>query len=289
MPAKNRNCCSVLRDNQIQEYLDGGLPPAQVQELQAHLTVCTACNASMAQARAADEALRQAALSLPVAGDLYAGFAEKLAASQPRRMGLRLTTGSWAGVSASLAMAACALAFWAHQAQVTRGSDSISLAINQPVPPAASQQSNIARLPLNSEALGYPMADRAKMPAASEPVHASNYASAGVRLRRLAAVTRRKREDLHVAISQRYSLKRLPAAAAVRALAANPAAARPDMLTGEVKPPVLDGQFAMVVQDDVRGFTAEVRGSAAAAGASPALTNSGADVRVEILRDDTNQ
>ena len=50
-------------------------------------------------------------------------------------------------------------------------------------------------------------------------------------------------------------------------------------------PPAASGEFALVVQDDVRGFTSEVRGCVVADSREDRRLNSSADVHVEVLRD----
>ncbi|HZO91688.1 MAG TPA: anti-sigma factor [Chthonomonadaceae bacterium] len=70
---------------QILDYLDGELPAAPMQQVQAHLDRCAACRQEADLFRDSERALTSALSAVPPAGDLRADFYARLATSQARR------------------------------------------------------------------------------------------------------------------------------------------------------------------------------------------------------------
>jgi Putative zinc-finger len=285
-----------MREGQIQRYLDGTLSPAEAQELHAHKTVCAQCGAVMAQEMAADAALRQARVGLPEPGDLYAGFAQKLAVERSHR---GRSPFAMVGTAAlGLAAATSVLLYLGYRPQHVPESAAMPMVAAVPAPQLQSPVMSVH--PAEAGSANYAgsasiVTTRRAKSVASTPA---------IKLSPHGAMAGEKRERMHVA--QRYSLysqpqstdgmnaakpeprapamgvalppnsdsvAKMPLAAAGLALAANNAA---------------NGQFAMQVQDDVRGFTAEVSGTIAAVTGAPARNGAGADVLVEVQRDTDN-
>ena len=88
---------------QLLEYADHTLTPQAIHAVEAHLDVCQACASELAQIRRAESALSTARRSIPAPGDLYAGFAAKMANEPVRRV------NTWRYAVPAFAMVALAL------------------------------------------------------------------------------------------------------------------------------------------------------------------------------------
>jgi len=74
----------------LYDYMDSSLSMIEMQAIEAHLSVCKGCRREAEQIRNAEAALIASPLSIPAPGDLYAGFANKLAANRSKSPVLRM-------------------------------------------------------------------------------------------------------------------------------------------------------------------------------------------------------
>ncbi len=86
----NRSSRCVAIQAQLFDYVDSTLDASAMQAVNLHFIECEGCRLEVEQIRRAEEALSSMSLSVPASGDLYAGFAQKLAARQAQTSFRRL-------------------------------------------------------------------------------------------------------------------------------------------------------------------------------------------------------
>jgi anti-sigma factor RsiW len=310
MPAEYKSACCDRREQQIQNYLDASLGAGEIADLEAHAAQCPACAGAMISAAAAHLALRSAAASLPSPGDLYPGFAARLQQTQKTR----LFPYSFSQVSAGMAVAACLGALWMYQhpspTAVSQGAsqNNNQVAVITPELKASGGSENHKQIaktdsaPVHIAKAG--AGNGANFAAKRSQARAQVHHGLTHQLLRLAVQAPPSLATVNGVVTNGSSYRRLSIAgvAATRdrytaVLPPRPeeTAAISNQITATGKPPFKDngtanapsnaGEFALVVQDDVRGFTSEVRGNVVAENREDRRLNSSADVHVEVLRD----
>lgn len=335
-PRKSRQCTDFQA--LLLQYADRALTPERTHAVDAHLAGCQTCASELAQIRRAESALSAASKSIPAPGDLYAGFAAKLANEPVRRV------NTWRYAVPAFAMAALALVI----NTALHNQNPIGLTINQDnsgVVAVVGTKSNIEHLPFEA-----PIVGRIGPLTVAKNLAAVHLASGSLRSKLPGLVRRERESEKQVAyayafsgmLSQPYGRskiqslgrnmmsdalvpERIPESSqtnlyavnetvdnvpgtsidAVRvkanlALSYTPTASFDEwhsldrysttLAAGAVAaPPAVS--FALYVQDDERGFTAEAHdaGSGIPARAKAASDNAtgGNGVKIEVEFDDT--
>jgi anti-sigma factor RsiW len=120
-------------ETMLEAYLDGELPPAEVEQLHRHLEACPECRRELAELRRGIELFRAGSLAEPEIA-LPPGFAERVAAKAVRPRPGRIWTKWMAAAAAVLLVAGIGLGYSAHlnffsspEVAATVKMDSISL------------------------------------------------------------------------------------------------------------------------------------------------------------------
>lgn len=311
MPAEYSSACCDRRELQIQNYLDACLSAVEIADLKAHASACPACSHALNSAGDAHLALCNAAASLPVPGDLYSGFAAKL--QQDKKQGLGLY--SFGRASLGLAAAACLAMLWFHRPVTTTGTilqtsdghnKQVAAIGPQMMPSGVSTEENQSVAPhTNSKSKRSVAAGEAYTPTptirqvqlqvsasrSERQVHNAKQVLAGqpAGLARITSLSRNRKLMVSAGVVNRYQNPEVsPSLSAATVALSHPLVANGKTMgkdTTITMPPAASGEFALVVQDDVRGFTSEVRGCVVADSREDRRLNSSADVHVEVLRD----